>query len=354
MSENHFNYLIQHKVEFVKLYYHKDSTLNDVANVFHQNNPEVPKPHPSSIMRVIHKFEETGSVENRKKPGRPRTVTSDENSSEVLAKTIVSPIKSTYKLASEAGICQKSVQTILKRHNYHPYKIKLVQHLAEDDFDRRLEFCQWAVEKCDSDPHFSKKILFSDEAIFYLNGHVNRHNMRYWSDSNPHWVSDTNAQGDKRVMVWCGILGDQVIGPYFFDQSVNGSTYLQLLENKIWPQIRHLNQIYFQQDGAPAHYHKEVRAWLDNKMPGRWIGRRGPTEWPPRSPDLTIPDFFLWGYLKSRVYDSRPRTIEDLKNNIIEECKKITPEMLRNSRNSWEMRLKHCIAADGEQFEHLI
>jgi hypothetical protein len=104
----------------------------------------------------------------------------------------------------------------LKRQKYHPYKIKLVQYLAEDDFDRRLEFCQWAVEKCDSDQHFSKKILFSDEAIFYLNGHVNRHNMRYWADSNPNWISDNNVQGDARVMVRCGILDNQIIGPYFF------------------------------------------------------------------------------------------------------------------------------------------
>jgi hypothetical protein len=57
-------------------------------------------------MRVIHKFEETGSVQNRKKPSRLRTATSDEKSSEVLAKTVLSPIKSTRKLGSEAGISQ--------------------------------------------------------------------------------------------------------------------------------------------------------------------------------------------------------------------------------------------------------
>ena len=38
--------------------------------------------------------------------------------------------------------------------------------------------------------------------------------------------------------------------------------------------------------------------------------------WPPRSPDLTPPDFYLWGHLKARVYRNNPRTIEDLKNVI--------------------------------------
>ena len=39
-------------------------------------------------------------------------------------------------------------------------------------------------------------------------------------------------------------------------------------------------------------------------------------EWPPRYPDLTVPDFFLWGYLKSNVYASKPKTIDELKCNI--------------------------------------
>ena len=71
------------------------------------------------------------------------------------------------------GISQFSVYTILRRYKYHPYKIHLVQRLTEDDFDRRIEFCQWAVEQLDLDRFFTIKIVFSDEAIFYLNGHVN-------------------------------------------------------------------------------------------------------------------------------------------------------------------------------------
>ncbi|GBN05744.1 hypothetical protein AVEN_46340-1 [Araneus ventricosus] len=43
------------------------------------------------------------------------------------------------------------------------------------------------------------------------------------------------------------------------------------------------------------------------KLPHRWIGRAGLDDvpllpWPPRSPDLTLCDFFLWGYVKDKVY----------------------------------------------------
>jgi len=48
----------------------------------------------------------------------------------------------------------------------------------------------------------------------------------------------------------------------------------------------------FQQDGSPAHFHREVRQYLNTVLPGRWIGRASGNDhplmlWPPRSPDIT-------------------------------------------------------------------
>ena len=63
--------------------------------------------------------------------------------------------------------------------------------------------------------------------------------------------------------------------------------------------------ILFMQDRAPPHWSTIVRDWLNEKLPNRWIGRGADTDlntkWPPRSPDLTPCDFFLWGYIKSKV-----------------------------------------------------
>jgi len=140
-----------------------------------------------------------------------------------------------------------------------------------------------------------------------------------------------------------------VIGPYFFENSVTGVSYLNLLEEYVYPEILNhpgFNEAIWQQDGAPGHYATIVRNWLDFNFPKKWIGRRGPIEWPPRSPDLTPLDFFLWGYLKSEVYKDRPRTLDDLKTNIINTCNGVTKQMLSNTRKEWESRLKHCITAD--------
>ena len=75
------------------MYYIPGNSLKDVINLLKENNPESPKPQASTIMRVIHKFEETGSIGNIKPPGRTKTATSEEMCENLLAKINVSPIK---------------------------------------------------------------------------------------------------------------------------------------------------------------------------------------------------------------------------------------------------------------------
>jgi len=75
--------------------------------------------------------------------------------------------------------------------------------------------------------------------------------------------------------------------------------YKHLLQGLyIAPQLEEFQSwIIFQQDGAPPHRGSHVRWFLDATFPNRWNGRDGPTPWPPRSPDITPLDFFLWGYV---------------------------------------------------------
>jgi hypothetical protein len=70
----------------------------------------------------------------------------------------------------------------------------------------------------------------------------------------------------------------------------------------------------FQQNGAPPHFHKEVADVLGLylKFSEKWIGRGEPITWPPRSPDLTSLDFFVWRYIKDDVY------VAPLATNVLE------------------------------------
>lgn len=76
--------------------------------------------------------------------------------------------------------------------------------------------------------------------------------------------------------------------------------------------------------------------------------------WPPRSPDLSPCDFFLWGYLKAEVFKHRPRTIEELKEAIVEEIAQIDDGMLARVMENFRERLQLCIAREGRHLDDII
>lgn len=234
----------------------------------------------------------------------------------------------------------------MKQLHFKPYRPTLIVKLNEDDFDRRSEFCEVWLEKFENDPDLIDRIFWSDEAQFNMNKTINRHNCTYWARENPHvkFEVPNTRQG---VMVWCGMSSDGLVGPYFFNDTVTGLSYKQMLVDYAWPRLKR-KKFYFQHDGAGAHYALNVRDWLNEKFPGRWIGRRGPFDWPARSPDLTPCDFFLWGYLKDIVFRNPPDTIEELQEKIEEACEEVTAEMCRKTCRSVLHRFRDCLSSDGE------
>jgi hypothetical protein len=64
-------------------------------------------------------------------------------------------------------------------------------------------------------------------------------------------------------------------------------------------------------------------------------------------PDLTVCDFFLWGYLKARVYMNKPRTIQELKAAIHNEITSIPGDVLERAMRNVKDRLQECVAREG-------
>jgi hypothetical protein len=141
-----------------------------------------------------------------------------------------------------------------------------------------------------------------------------------------------------------------VIGPFFFaERTVTSTTYLDMLELFAVSQIGG-NNIIFQQDGAPPHFSKVVREFLDVNFPRRWIGRGGWKQWPPRSPDLTPLDFYLWEYVKQTVSETI-NDIEQLKQLIRAAIASVTPDVLGRVWQEVEYRLDVCRATNGSHIE---
>jgi hypothetical protein len=185
---------------------------------------------------------------------------------------IENPKTSVQQLALNHNMSRRSIQKIMKREKFHPFKIQLLHELAEDDFDRRTEFCEIMINKINQDDNFINHVLFSDESTFCLNGHVNRHNCRYWAYRNPHWTEEVHTQRPQKINVWCGIIGRNIIGYFFIDGNLTSAKYLQLLQQQVIPRLRQIfvnyedtnitaKTVWFQQDGAPRHF--ELRQYLD-------------------------------------------------------------------------------------------
>jgi len=334
-------------------------SFQEVMDLFNETFPNRNPISRSTVQKTVRRFEETGSVKDRPRSGRPRDATNEEKSLDVLLSVTENPHTSIPKLEQEHGIAKGSIHKILKRNSFHPYKIFVTQELTEGDFDRRIEFCNEMITRYDRDPNWFNFIIFSDEATFELNGAVNRHNCRYWSDVNPHWMTDLRTQYPQKLNVWAGLCRRGIIGPFFLYENFNAQNYLNLLRDQVVPAIENLypdniQDVWFQQDGAPPHFALVVRQYLHEAFTDRWIGRRGAIEWPARSPDLTPLDYFLWGYLKNKVYETKPNNLQELQARITNTATLITPEQIINTLNNFYERLAHCITAEGRQFEHLI
>ncbi len=106
-----------------------------------------------------------------------------------------------------------------------------------------------------------------------------------------------------------------------------------------------------QQGNATAHTVTDTLNMLKEFFDNRLISKN---HWPLRCPDLSPADYFLWGFLKDRVYMNTPQTLEDLRRNTTAEIDHITPNMLKKVHANMVKRARVCIAADGKHFEHLL
>ena len=95
-------------------------------------------------------------------------------------------------------------------------------------------------------------------------------------------------------------------------------------------------------------------AYLDENLPGQWIGRRGAVEFPPCSPDLTPFDFYLWAILKDVVYHRKLATLVVLREEIETACAGTHVDTLINIAQAVVRRNQKCLDTDGNHFEHLL
>ncbi|GFY16258.1 DUF4817 domain-containing protein [Trichonephila clavipes] len=197
------------------------------------------------------------------------------------------------------------------------------KHTAEisiadvDESIKKKRFVKWAHNEIAVVSDFHKRILFSDEAHFWLNGYVKKQNCRIWSEANPQVYVETPLHPEK-LTVWCALWAGGII------------------------------------DGATCHTALATIYLLKDTFGDRLISRFGPVNWPPRSCDLTPLDYFLWGYVKSLVYADKPQTLDHLEDNIRRVIADIRPQMLEKVIENWTSRLDYIRASRGSPMPEII
>ncbi|GFW10967.1 DUF4817 domain-containing protein [Trichonephila clavipes] len=181
--------------------------------------------------------------------------------------------------------------------------------IHQNDHQARRRFVEWAQNEIAVVPDFHTRILFSDEAHFWLNGYVNKQNCRIWSEANPQVYVETPLHPEK---------------------------------------------LTFQQDGATCHTARATIYLSKDTLGDRLISRFGPVNWPPRSCDLTPLDYFLWGYVKLLVYADKPQRLDHLEDNIRRVIADIRPQMLEKVIENWTSRLDYIRASRGSHMPEII
>ncbi|GFT22313.1 DUF4817 domain-containing protein [Trichonephila clavipes] len=316
-----------HKALLVKLFYMNEESATIALRKFRvQKNVKSGKGPltPAGLLKLVKRFEETGKLEDQARAGRPclkeKRAPCIAVEMEVIASEAASGTSSAREAARRLGLPPSSVRNILRRIlQLYPYKLQSCHELLPADTAQREAFAKWAFSKMEQDPTWVFNILWTDEAHFSLHGDGNNHNCRIWATSNPREYTQKPLHSPK-VTAWCGFTGSFIIGTFFFEtqcpvsgwitETVNAQRYLTLLWETVVP-------CFIQRDLTPAN-------------------------------------FWLWGYLKSRVYLSRPSSLSELKDAIRREVSSIHPDMLHSAVAGFVTRLECLLPCGGGHVEHIL
>jgi hypothetical protein len=251
------------------------------------------------------------------------------------------------------GTVHKIARNVLK---LRPYRLGLAQKLTEFDKIVRVEACHRLLPILGS----GKAVIYSDEASFRTDGHVNRWNCYLWDYSRPEDFIAEADQSASRVTIWAGISTENIYGPYFFPSTVTAEAYQAMLSEIFLPDILQryetTNNIWLQQDGAPAHTASSTKELLESHFGTRVVSIGFPCEWPPRSPDLTPCDFYLWSAVSELVYaNGGYSTAAALKDALVTAFNTLRQEHMDHVQAaimSVPQRLHECISMNGRQLHH--
>uniref|UniRef100_A0A914EBH6 DUF4817 domain-containing protein n=1 Tax=Acrobeloides nanus TaxID=290746 RepID=A0A914EBH6_9BILA len=316
------------------------------------DNPEIRTPSEAEILHWYGHFKNTGSFEHDYIVEEPKHIKEMKSQTKPEDCNHLELHTTSYK--KDSGIL--NFFGFGKIHECHPYKMHLKKKFTAEDLVNRLEFAKAELIRIHSIEHFKQKMWFAGEATFYTNGRVETHNLVYLSeDPNQPDSKSAPSPTSECITVWAAFNARTILGPYIASGRAEKPTY-HLFLKKFNFELKQLQRLefrlydpYFMHDDSPLH--NDSMELLNEEFPDRWTGPGSSyATWPKLSPDMHPLYFFLWGYIKSKVYEQpiAPDGVTELSLRIHRSFTEILPEMLEAASKAYQERLKMVVINDGD------
>jgi hypothetical protein len=137
-----------------------------------------------------------------------------------------------------------------------------------------------------------------------------------------------------KVGVWFAVSARRSVEPVFFNETVNCKRYVRVILGQFFPQLPEEERLYgwFQQDSVTACTACMSMQAFSDVFKDRIISS---CIWPGHSPNLNPCDFFLWGCLKDKAYNSPAEQFQRVNQNLFRQC-------------------EECLSVEGQHFQHLL
>ena len=298
-----------------------------------------------AVTRWVRRWEETRSLEDGERSGRPRCTT-DEVDQEIGLLSDQNPPSTPKDIRRELQL-PVSPHTISRRLDEIGLYGRVQEteyELTEFDIQRRLAFAnqylhwtedQWA------------RVFFSDETNFYLGHHGRTYVRRPVGASHDPKYMRQEQQLHGKVSLWGCICAEGLGHAELYAGSLDSTRHRDILRHSLIPTFKQFYPAgpwYFQQDNVRFHITPDTVTYLHNK---------GVTllEWPPWSPDLN-PIENLWNVLKARVYARFPQTMEEMEQFIREEWEATDLNFISHICRSMPRRLQLLLDNHGHKISY--
>ncbi|KAJ8872114.1 hypothetical protein PR048_025716 [Dryococelus australis] len=209
-------------VLIVLLYCNTHSSVNTIINSSesaHVVNSVEGRRNPSQSEQLYREryLDNTPSYRgmfSRLQRNRLRTRTDEAAEVVVLAAVAGHPHVNTRQIEAKIGIPKTSARLMLKHHAVHSNHV-----------ENLVVLCQWAQHQIVANSNFFPDDIFTYVSSYYDSYQVNTRGMHYWVVENPRWLRQMDHQRLWRINIWCGMVGNKVIGLYVVIGSRKGREY---------------------------------------------------------------------------------------------------------------------------------